>query len=60
VDFLPKLLITVVVAEDLVEPIAKAIADSARTGKIGDGKIFVSSLDEIMRIRTGERGSSAI
>ena len=60
VDFLPKLLITVVVAEDLVEPIAKAIVDSARTGKIGDGKIFVSSLDEIMRIRTGERGSSAI
>ena len=60
VDFLPKILITIVVAEDLVEPIAKAIAESARTGKIGDGKIFVSSLDEIMRIRTGERGPSAI
>jgi len=60
VDFLPKILITVVVAEDLVEPIAKAIADSAKTGKIGDGKIFVSSLDEIIRIRTGERGPSAI
>jgi nitrogen regulatory protein PII len=60
VDFLPKLLVTVVVVEDLVEPIAKAIADSARTGKIGDGKIFVSSLDEVMRIRTGERGPSAI
>jgi nitrogen regulatory protein PII len=43
-----------------VKPIAKAIAESARTGKIGDGKIFVSSLDEIMRIRTGERGPSAI
>src|ERR1700693_883746 len=60
VDFLPKILISVVVVEDLVEPIAKAIADSARTGKIGDGKIFVSSLDEVMRIRTGERGPSAI
>ena len=60
VDFLPKILITVVVAEDLVEPIAKAIDDSAKTGKIGDGKIFVSSLDEIIRIRTGERGPSAI
>jgi nitrogen regulatory protein P-II 1 len=60
VDFLPKILITVVAGEDLVEPIAKAIGDTARTGKIGDGKIFVSSLDEVMRIRTGERGSGAI
>src|ERR1700726_3078132 len=60
VDFLPKILITVVVAEDLVGPIAKAIAASAKRGKIGDGKIFVSSLDEIIRIRTGERGPSAI
>jgi nitrogen regulatory protein P-II 1 len=42
VDFLPKILITIIVAEDPVEPIAKAIAESARTGKIGDGKIFVS------------------
>jgi nitrogen regulatory protein P-II 1 len=60
VDFLPKILVTIVVAEDLVDPVTKAIAETARTGKIGDGKIFVSSLDEIMRIRTGERGSSAI
>ncbi len=60
VDFLPKILISVVVAEDLVEPIVKAIAETARTGKIGDGKIFISSLDEIIRIRTGERGPSAI
>jgi nitrogen regulatory protein PII len=60
VDFQPKLLITIVVVEDLVEPVVKAITESARTGKIGDGKIFVSSLDEIMRIRTGERGPSAI
>jgi len=60
VDFLPKLLLIVVVAEDLVEAVATAIAESARTGKIGDGKIFVSSLDEILRIRTGERGPGAI
>jgi nitrogen regulatory protein PII len=60
VDFLPKLLIVVVVVDDLVEPVVKAIADSARTGKIGDGKIFVSSLDDVMRIRTGERGRDAI
>jgi nitrogen regulatory protein P-II 1 len=60
VDFLPKLLIIVVVVDDLVEPVVKAIADSARSGKIGDGKIFVSSLDDVMRIRTGERGRDAI
>jgi nitrogen regulatory protein P-II 1 len=60
VDFLPKLLIIVIVVDDLVEPVVKAIADSARTGKIGDGKIFVSSLDDVMRIRTGERGPDAI
>jgi len=60
VDFLPKLLIIVVVLDDLVESVVKAIADSARTGKIGDGKIFVSSLDDVMRIRTGERGRDAI
>jgi nitrogen regulatory protein P-II 1 len=60
VDFLPKLLIIVVVVDDLVEAVVKAIADSARTGKIGDGKIFVSSLDDVMRIRTGERGRDAI
>lgn len=60
VDFLPKILISVVVAEDLVEPVVKAIGDSARSGKIGDGKIFVSSLDDVIRIRTGERGPNAI
>jgi nitrogen regulatory protein P-II 1 len=60
VDFLPKILISVIVVEDLVEPVVKAIADHARTGKIGDGKIFVSSLDDVMRIRTGERGRDAI
>lgn len=60
VDFLPKILVSIVVVEDLVEPVVKAITASARTGKIGDGKIFVSSLDDVVRIRTGERGRDAI
>jgi len=60
VDFLPKVLISIILAEDLVEPVVKAIADSARTGKIGDGKIFVTTLDDVIRIRTGERGRDAI
>jgi nitrogen regulatory protein PII len=60
VDFLPKILISVAVVEDLVESVVKAIADSARSGKIGDGKIFVTSLDDVIRIRTGERGRDAI
>jgi nitrogen regulatory protein P-II 1 len=60
IDFLPKLFIIVLVVDDLVEPVVKAIADSARTGKIGDGKSFVSSLDDVIRIRTGERGRDAI
>jgi len=60
VDFLPKILISVVVVEDLVEPVVKAITENARTGKIGDGKIFVTSLDDVIRIRTGERGRGAI
>lgn len=60
VDFLPKILLSVVVPEALVEAVVDAIVKSARTGKIGDGKIFVSSLDEVIRIRTGERGGNAI
>jgi nitrogen regulatory protein P-II 1 len=60
VEFLPKILLSVIVVEDLVEPVVKAITDSARTGKIGDGKIFVTSLDDVIRIRTGERGRDAI
>jgi nitrogen regulatory protein P-II 1 len=60
VDFLPKIMVSIVVVEDLVEPVVKAITASARTGKIGDGKIFVSSLDDVIRIRTGERGRDAI
>jgi nitrogen regulatory protein P-II 1 len=60
VEFLPKIMLSVIVVEDLVEPVVKAITDSARTGKIGDGKIFVTSLDDVIRIRTGERGRDAI
>jgi len=60
VDFLPKILISVVVLEELVEQVVKAITENARTGKIGDGKIFVTSLDDVIRIRTGERGRDAI
>ena len=60
VDFLPKIKIDVVVKDEMVETVINAIVKSARTGKIGDGKIFVSSLDEVIRIRTEERGSEAI
>jgi nitrogen regulatory protein P-II 1 len=60
VEFQPKILISVLVVEDLVEPVVKAISDAARTGNVGDGKIFVSSIDDVIRIRTGERGHDAI
>ncbi len=60
VDFLPKARIEVAVAEDLVERTIEAVARSARTGKIGDGKIFVSPLEEVVRIRTGETGPEAL
>jgi len=59
-DFRPKLLITVVVPAELMQKTVDAICESARTGEIGDGKIFVSSLDEVVRIRTGETGPIAI
>ena len=60
VDFLPKVKIEVVVANDQVERAIDAIVKSARTGKIGDGKIFVMPVDEALRIRTGERGNDAL
>lgn len=60
VDFLPKAKIEVAVADDLVERTIEAIVESARTGKVGDGKIFVTELLEVHRIRTGETGDSAI
>jgi len=60
VDFLPKIKIDVVVKDEMVETVINAIVNSAKTGKIGDGKIFVSSLDEVVRIRTEERGNDAV
>ncbi|XSG86258.1 MAG: P-II family nitrogen regulator [Methylohalobius sp. ZOD2] len=60
VDFLPKVRIEVAVTDDLLERTVEAIASAARTGKIGDGKIFVSPLEEVIRIRTGETGTEAL
>ncbi|MES2553533.1 MAG: P-II family nitrogen regulator [Pseudomonadota bacterium] len=60
VDFLPKIKIELVVGADLVEPAMEAIIKAARTGKIGDGKIFVTSVEQVIRIRTGETGETAI
>ena len=60
VDFLPKVKIEVVCDDDVVERAVEAIVTAARTGRIGDGKIFVSSVEEVVRIRTGERGQDAI
>ncbi|MEN8717895.1 MAG: P-II family nitrogen regulator [Sulfurovum sp.] len=60
VDFLPKIKIDIAVKDDMVDETIKAIIESAKTGKIGDGKIFVSSLEEVVRIRTEEKGSEAI
>lgn len=60
VDFLPKIKIEVVVPSGLVEAVVKAIEKSARTGKIGDGKIFVTAVETAVRIRTGERDESAL
>jgi nitrogen regulatory protein P-II 2 len=60
VDFLPKARIELAVSEDIAEQVVEAIVNAARTGKIGDGKIFVTQLDEAIRIRTGETGSAAV
>ena len=60
VDFLPKVKLEVVVEDSLAPRVVEAIAAAARTGRIGDGKIFVSTVEEALRIRTGERGSDAI
>ena len=60
VDFLPKVKIEIICDDDLVERAVDAIINAARTGRIGDGKIFVSSIDEVIRIRTGERGQDAV
>jgi nitrogen regulatory protein P-II 1 len=60
VDFLPKVKIEVICGDDLVERAVDAIVNAARTGRIGDGKIFVSEVLEVVRIRTGERGEQAL
>jgi nitrogen regulatory protein P-II 1 len=60
VDFLPKVKIEVVVVEDMLERAVDAIVKAARTGKIGDGKIFITSVDQVIRIRTGETNEAAI
>jgi len=60
VDFLPKIKVELVVADDMVEPAMDAIIKAAHTGKIGDGKIFVTNVEQVLRIRTGETGESAV
>jgi len=60
VDFLPKVKVEVAVADDAVETTVESIVEAAATGKIGDGKIFVSALEEVIRIRTGETGNDAV
>jgi nitrogen regulatory protein P-II 1 len=60
IDFLPKIKIEVVVSDDLAPSVIEAIQSAAHTGKIGDGKIFVSHLEDVIRIRTGETGTQAI
>ncbi|MOA24152.1 Nitrogen regulatory protein P-II [compost metagenome] len=59
-DFLPKLKIEAAIADDMVDRALEAIETAARTGKIGDGKIFVSHLEQVVRIRTGETGQEAL
>jgi nitrogen regulatory protein PII len=60
VDFLPKVKIEIVLADNLVNPAVDAIIKSAKTGKIGDGKVFVGPMDNVVRIRTGETGEQAV
>ena len=60
VEFLQKLKLEIVVDDDRVDTVVNAIQDAARTGEIGDGKIFISTIDSVLRIRTGDRDSSAI
>ena len=60
VDFLPKVKIEVVVVEQMADQVVEAIQTAAQTGRIGDGKIFISTIDEAIRIRTGEKGDDAV
>jgi nitrogen regulatory protein P-II 1 len=60
VDFVPKVKIEIIVKDDMVHQVIEAVSGAARTGRIGDGKIFVLPVDEVLRIRTGEKGEDAI
>ena len=60
VDFLPKIKLEIIVPDELVEKVTVALTDSARTGKIGDGKIFILPVEDAIRIRTGEHGDAAL
>lgn len=60
VEFLPKVKLEIVVSDDKVEPVVKAILEAASTGRIGDGKIFISNIEEAIRIRTGETGEAVL
>ena len=60
VDFLPKVKLEIICADELVDRAVEAIINSARTGRIGDGKIFISTVEEVIRIRTGEKGEAAV
>jgi nitrogen regulatory protein P-II 1 len=60
IDFLPKSKIEIIITDELVTPVIETIERAAKTGKIGDGKIFLSPVEEVIRIRTGERGRDAI
>lgn len=60
IDFLPKVKIEVAIADDSLETVIEAITGAANTGKVGDGKIFVTNLEDVIRIRTGETGSEAV
>ena len=60
IDFLPKIKIEMIVLDDIVNDVVEAIKSKAHTGRIGDGKIFISSVKEVIRIRTGEKGKTAI
>jgi len=60
VDFIPKIKMEIIVSDDIASKVVEAIEQSAKTGRIGDGKIFVTTVEEVVRIRTGERGEDAL
>ena len=60
VDFVPKVKVEIIVKDDLVHQVIETIMNAAKTGRIGDGKIFITPIDEVIRIRTGERGEDAV